>query len=465
MIEQITPAGQQHPFAQVMLAHFQKLNSPLRSIGKYPTLASQIVRFHKSGWKFVTACDLNEAWRKLVSDADKDYIDSVEPFDEYEEFVLFGQHYLLLTAKVVASLEGPATALDTFGANRVDIGTSFLLNGLGSHEVDFLPLNGSNSKRKTTGRKFSAACGINEETIICFGGLDNRCRLSTAQILKSAPGSKFLPLSPQGGVPSARMCHSFTQLGNGQALMVGGREGPRNPLSDCWLYSQIGWERVQDLPCGGRYRHCSASFIVDGEPCVIISGGKGVGNSLHPSWLIWRQHVGWQPLDTDVGLSPEPRFSANMVCFLGSKSGFVGGGFNARGSICSDIWSWKYESDHILFERWEVPEHICGLIARAGAQTTAISEETAVIVGGVCNNTNLAGGSILVVNHRSREIRSREISWGSDAVPQLLVGFSCVLRGNQLLIIGGGAVIFRYVLVFRRLIHLHRYSCTTTDSV
>ncbi|TAQ86262.1 hypothetical protein B7494_g5426 [Chlorociboria aeruginascens] len=100
LLEQIIPAGQDHPFAQTMMAHFNKLQTPLRPMLNYPTSYAQEQRFRALGWNQASACNLWKLWSSsdFIGPAERQALDRIEPFDEWEELALFGCHYFLLTA-------------------------------------------------------------------------------------------------------------------------------------------------------------------------------------------------------------------------------------------------------------------------------------------------------------------------------------------------------------------------------
>lgn len=52
------PEGIEHPFAKTMMAHFDKIHTPLGSIRSYPTTHAQEKRFIDLGWSNVTARNL-----------------------------------------------------------------------------------------------------------------------------------------------------------------------------------------------------------------------------------------------------------------------------------------------------------------------------------------------------------------------------------------------------------------------
>ena len=83
-----------------MVAHFEKLQTPLRSIYKYPSLHDQQCRFMGHGWSSVDVKNLWDVWceASIVSLTQRKALDEIEPFDEWEEFILFASHYFLLVA-------------------------------------------------------------------------------------------------------------------------------------------------------------------------------------------------------------------------------------------------------------------------------------------------------------------------------------------------------------------------------
>jgi tRNA wybutosine-synthesizing protein 4 len=101
MLEQYLPQGPDHPFAHTMLAHFKKLQASIYAIEKYLTLEQQSSRFLGSGWTGLNICrNLWDLWSDDTFTPPwlRRKLDTIEPFDEWEEFALFGSHYFLLEA-------------------------------------------------------------------------------------------------------------------------------------------------------------------------------------------------------------------------------------------------------------------------------------------------------------------------------------------------------------------------------
>ncbi|KAJ0339833.1 hypothetical protein COL922a_004051 [Colletotrichum nupharicola] len=108
LLEQILPDGPDHPFAHTMLKHFNKLNTPIKSVHRHPSVASQEARFETLGWSAAESWTLWEAWADdlFMTSEERRALDVVEPFDEWEEFALFASHYVVILASTFGSDNG-----------------------------------------------------------------------------------------------------------------------------------------------------------------------------------------------------------------------------------------------------------------------------------------------------------------------------------------------------------------------
>lgn len=86
LLEQILPDGACHPFAHTMLAHFQKLSTPIKSVTTYSTEHQQYTRFACRGWSSVRTQSLWSAWRDdfFLTAGERQTLNEIEPFDEWE---------------------------------------------------------------------------------------------------------------------------------------------------------------------------------------------------------------------------------------------------------------------------------------------------------------------------------------------------------------------------------------------
>lgn len=98
ILEQIMPDGAHNAFATKMLYHFAHLRSPIQCVELYPTKLQQLQRFQLY-YNFAEVRNLFENWQWLIEDDEiKCQMMQVEEFDEWEEFILFCQHYIVLHA-------------------------------------------------------------------------------------------------------------------------------------------------------------------------------------------------------------------------------------------------------------------------------------------------------------------------------------------------------------------------------
>jgi tRNA wybutosine-synthesizing protein 4 len=335
-----------------MLAHFEKLHTPLRAVVKYPTTTDQEGRFRAAGWGNVWARNLWELWRStdFLTSAQRMALDDIEPFDEWEEFALFASHYFLLTASNGNQPATPTSELSrqkltrSLNPKAITVRMNFAeypkSNGHRRYG-DSLPVRGRNRKHDLIGN---------------FGGIGLKSRLNSYDTYtpSSVPVQLFYnyPLS-QG--PSARMCHTITDLRDAGALLVGGRMSPDSGLADCWLYHKWtnAWERVDDLP-EVRYRH---SAVVVGGDSVLVVGGKSDSRTISKDFLIWHRRRGWISCDVRwrVHNDEQPAIFGGMLGSIDTESpssdtvvGILAGGMSQDGVISEAVWFWtlnRYNDD------------------------------------------------------------------------------------------------------------------------
>ena len=236
LLEQLLPEGINHPFANTMMAHFDKLQTPLRAVQKYPTTTNQCERFKKLGWPIVSVCNLWELWGSsdFASISERKELDKIEPFDEWEEFALFGCHYFLLVADTTSI---PSQTLGS--KSKIQEDQSRALRG-SEQETQFRFFYEEYPKAQGCNR-FAAALQIrgqnrSRDAVGVFGGMGQSTRINSVDIYNDEGTSVPLQLSVASSSPSSRMCHTITDIGDEGALLVGGRTSPDNALADCWIF-------------------------------------------------------------------------------------------------------------------------------------------------------------------------------------------------------------------------------------
>ena len=340
LLEQLMPDGPKHPFAQTMMAHFKKLRTPLGAVDKYPTTFAQHQRFKALGWSNISARNLWELWSSpdFLSPINRSSLDLIEPFDEWEEFALFGCHYVLLTADNKTRL-APAR-LPEYAA---PVRQSLRINMLYSENP-----NAHGCRRFAAGLPIRSPTAIGDK-VGNFAGMGLNSRLETCDVYSndeiiSQPFDYFVSRGP----PS-RMCHTITDLGDAGALLIGGRTSPDNARADCWIYHKWPgvWERIEDLP-QPRYRHGAVSL---GHGYVLMSPGRSDSRNIDGTFMIWNRQFGWKACAWGTGERPHATYGSTFTVFANLDAprkpvlgyGLIAGGISEDGVVQQDIWEWELQ--------------------------------------------------------------------------------------------------------------------------
>ncbi|OJD14321.1 hypothetical protein AJ78_05316 [Emergomyces pasteurianus Ep9510] len=449
LLEQYFPDGPNHPFAITMMNNFLKLQCPLHSIHKYPTLRQQEQRFRESGWTNAKATNLWELWSdpSFLSDDQRLSLDSAEPFDEWEEFALFASHHFLLFATTCRT-EAESNLPSKVGESRI--------------EPSSLKLDSLCPPKLTSKRRFGAILPTGAKAFGLHGGIGQNTRLSSTDVYVT---SKF-DAAP-GAVPpidvEARMCHTITQFHGHDCLVVGGRADPRKAMAECWLRCSGQWRRTDKLPTP-LYRHCATAVSFgQGDTYVLIYGGKTNNGDVSSTWFLWNALKGWQEVDVSNRCLPA-RFGASIVNIDG-HSGVIFGGMTQYGVVLNDFWTWKLTTSgdgqlHIelndLTENLRASEPLHNWLGRFGASVATTSRGSFIIGGVVARNgcipqeyeimlldqTALKG---LLLSPATPVLKAVRLGVEFNGPRPLLVGHSsCKIGDDDALIIGGGAVCFSF---------------------
>ncbi|QLL33125.1 hypothetical protein HG536_0E00350 [Torulaspora globosa] len=427
LLEQLTPAGPSEPFAKQMLKHFKKNNSPLLSVQKYFTTEAQKNRFIRLGFPRVNAGNMFKLWQ-CVNPAERLKVQSVEAFDELEEFHLFCHHYLICHATNENSFVfedlyrfGPSAP-----AAEIDV----------KQDAQFEVLNHSIS------RKFGASAALvpyERDFVLYFGG--------------SSPGrlNQLLGIDVKTGAvvnlectnsPRARMCHTLTSLGDSKRLLlVGGRQSPHDGYEDSWFLDTSSriWSEGPKLP-EARYRHCAA--LVDDQ--VIICGGVTTGA---PFLRYDANANAFQPctaegLDVDCPLS-----SAAMDYSSDAQLGIIVGGSTDEVNVSDALHVFAYRNNKILIQK--TIRH--PLLQRYGAKVNFINDHEILVVGGTSPEMLFGEDtSVIIVDLHTEKITGvrlhREV-WQDQ--PLFLVGCELIAASAaEYIVIGGGATCYGFGSVY-----------------
>lgn len=420
LLEQIIPSGPDHPFAKTMLRHFNKLNTPLNSVMTYQTVSDQKTRYESLGWNHVQASDLFQFWERSISNEEKRFLDSVEAFDEWEEFILFGQHYVILYA---STSDTPSTLLDADVTEFPKLPESLL------------PFEISKTSSPHSSRKFSAGCVYNDTTLIQNGGFTTK-RTNNSVLFSSNETQQFAiekePLKE-------RMCHAIAKIGYYDFILTGGRQAPSSPLTDCWRLKNNAWSKIQDLP-EPRSRHFSFASS-DGELYVV--GGSFDCSS---TWLKLDNINGWLPVRV-VGANV-PNLMSSAVAFNEMTGrGILFGGMNKDYDINSHIFSFSLEENQLsctdITSRLS-PKAVLSL-SRYGAKATFLGDDLVLIAGGVSPASLIPNNETFILFDTANFTAESIVpNLNSEFSMPLLSGFSLNRIGTNIVLYGGGAICFSF---------------------
>ncbi|MCJ1246499.1 tRNA methyltransferase ppm2 [Trapelia coarctata] len=465
LLEQFLPAGPEHPFARQMMVHFNSLSTPLRSIYRYPQLKDQERRFTDREWRSATARSLWDLWSDphFITAREKISLNSIEAFDEWEEFALFASHYFLLVASNTVRGNAVKNCMEIISLGSTDSLTSTTFNGSpsGGQEPTRISIGGSNSPGQTStveyrnkpNRRFGVLYQSSEDNFCHHGGYGEQGRVKNADMYV-ANHFTFLYDPPPPPVLDARMCHTVTtfpqQPGTDYTnrLIVGGRSSPYHALGDCWFQRNRVWERAQELP-QPLYRHC-ATLVTDanGDKAVLIYGGKSSNGVVMNDFLLWRYDSGWTKLKcTENRLTP--RFGAAMSSD-GVACGLLLGGMAEDGTIVPEFWRWYIDFSAETPEV-EVTAHfhksaaLQQLICRFGTCLTP-APCCLYLVGGI-SRSGILPHEYSIVKILSSDPFDIEPAYAQPnlGIPAfLLIGHSSIWDADGLVIVGGGAVCFSF---------------------
>ncbi|OLN91988.1 tRNA wybutosine-synthesizing protein 4 [Colletotrichum chlorophyti] len=442
LLEQILPDGPDHPFAHTMLKHFNKLNTPLKSVHRYPTVASQESRFGSLGWASVESWTLWETWADdlFMTAAERRALDTVEPFDEWEEFALFASHYVVILAST---------------PKREPKGHSS--QELPNSDVPSCPVLVTTSPYEANRghRRFGGAMLVensNGQTLISHNlGQGSNGRLNSEDLYQLSD-QPCLPTSAKKG-PSGRVCHTLTDLGSGGVLLAGGRASPSTAFKDCWLFRKVFniWERVQDLPTP-LFRHSVARL--GSTSLALLAGGRPNHFQTSAEYLLFDPTKGWTKCRLG---SPMPLlYGATFICTNTSGSrwfkGLLTGGILEDGIINQNSYTWKLDLSQpeplITFEDLTVQTHPSksNIMSRFGSTAIQSSGYT-LLFGGVIKGVQLPSACdvlVLKATENNVEVIARvDGTDNSGAVRPFLIGSSVVSHGDgNFAIVGGGATCF-----------------------
>ncbi|KAG4304023.1 hypothetical protein PORY_002546 [Pneumocystis oryctolagi] len=452
ILEQILPS-RDHPFGRTMVSYFNKLKAPLYSLNQYPTLSSQYNRFLNRGWNYIEAFDLCTFWYYGIEKEIKNKVDLAEDFDEWEEIILFLQHYCILIArklpfKKYILLSSPPKGSQYLNSDE----SSPLLNNYIFNNSDLdSPLKevGEIKKENLFRRKFGAATLFNQNSIVYHGGMSELGRDEKTFIITHkgniVPELEIKSLGP-------RVFHTLDYFSQNNTLFcVGGRESPSKLSNSGSRSNHPTQNTIENISYSNRYRHGMVKVTLQNETRFIVFGGKRTYKIADEEWIIWSHENGWELLEVNSENKIQPRWGMCMIWLPEREEGIICGGMNKDGFICEDIWTFRIS---ITNKKWVLDlipwsdlsvlniQHISRLGAKA-VNVTGILDGNILIAGGVSMFQCISWEEqFVLLNLENRKITPLNIQIPVDT--PMLIGFDMIRVDNNVIIFGGGCVCFSF---------------------
>ncbi|XP_019960117.2 tRNA wybutosine-synthesizing protein 4 isoform X2 [Paralichthys olivaceus] len=440
MYEQIHPHD---PFGRIMQDHFHKLNSTLHALRQYPDAAAQRRRFLDKGWDQCVCLDMNDFYLGLVPEDERCRVETLEPFDEYEEWHQKCSHYFILTAS-----RG-----------------SFMAQALLTHPP-VSPVSSVNTSLSPVALsvKPEAACveglgmastSVSPGQLLLTGGSSRGGRGAVSRVLlRGQEGWRSVPREPSLDL-GVRLYHTVTLCPGGGIVVYGGRSSPLSPVRGLFKVMldpggppaplDIVNLCVEEMVCTGdppppRWRHTATIVSHKGKDFLFVYGGKNESDAaLGDGHFLRLDQQHWTELPVE-GAAPEARHSHSACSYQGGVVMF--GGLDRRGVPLGDTFVLRPTDRGFSWERIELQPPP---VPRYSHSAHVIGQKL-VVVGGVWMHSDGVPG-VVTIDLATRS--SIEFSLDTTMVPWplMLHSFCCELTDSEepdLLLIGGGGNCFSF---------------------
>ncbi|XP_071400697.1 tRNA wybutosine-synthesizing protein 4 [Centroberyx affinis] len=447
MYEQICPHD---PFGRIMQDHFLKLNSTLHALRQYPDTAAQTHRFLDKGWEQCVCLDMNDFYLGLVPEEERRRVESLEPFDEYEEWHQKCTHYFILTASrgslttQALLTHPPVTPIPSMSPSWSPMALSVrpmpeevCMEGLGM-----------------------ASTSLGPGQLLLTGGSSRGGRGAVTRVLlRGQAGWRCACVEPSvdWGV---RLYHTVTSLPGGGAVIYGGRSSPLNPIRSL-LRVSLDPDAPPDSLCSEnqdtvklcvkqmaftgdppqpRWRHSATMLSHNGKDFLFVFGGRneleavlGDGHFL----CLDQQH--WTEIPVE-GTAPKARLSHSACSYQGGVVVF--GGLGTGGVPLGDTVVLRPTDRGFCWERLEVQPPP---VPRYSHSAHVIGEKL-VVVGGVWLHSDGVPG-VAVIDLTTWSSVEFTLDTTSVPWPLMLHSFCSELTDPEepaVLLIGGGGNCFSF---------------------
>ncbi|GMM45144.1 tRNA methyltransferase [Pichia kluyveri] len=422
ILEQLMPSGEHHPFAKRMINHFKKMEAPLQCVHTYPTILDQIDRFKKLGFQNVNARNLIGCW-DLVPNEIKKKVHEVEAFDEWEEFIFFGQHYINLHA---TNQEGVEVYSTPYAELYKPLPVSIFEYNWKTEKTE-LPTELERKFHNCFSIKHDRliTCGSNQSRLSDTHGLNKDIQITTPKEFKGRVSAKSVKM-------------------NNAVYLIGGRRIPGIGIDEVWKLSENsnGYEwNVQKSLDSGLVKHSCVKF---GDDILIYGGSNGEGFQIY----------------SPNGLSYQLQFSDENVLLEGSeiiklddKYYLIGGKIFDNGSFTFNdkLYEITVDLDNKKVLLTVIMVH--PVLARYGFKSFT-KNDNIIIIGGVGMKLYDQFDTAIEINIPTKTISSITIDDECWATSPVFVGSSTIETDNNVWVVGGGAVCYGFGSVWNGIVSL-----------
>ncbi|XP_072479890.1 tRNA wybutosine-synthesizing protein 4 [Notamacropus eugenii] len=442
--------GPHDAFGRVMRRHFERLSSPLQGLAGLPDVAAQQRRFLDAGWAACSALDMNEFYRGLLPAQERRRVETLEPFDEFEEWHLKCSHYFILAASTAGAL-APAELLPPEHAfPRVE--PAPLAGVLCARVLE----EGRGCDLKRFGH---ASALLGPGVILSTGGFGEHegrhARMSTCHVLRRRPGSGWSagPVWGAGAQWDGRLFHTMTPFSDTRVLVLGGRLSPVAPVSGMyWLscpspegngadplkvtVTEVGPEAEFPSP---RWRHSAAKVLCQRQTYLFVYGGRnGRDAVLGDCHFLHVDTMTWVTLPVE-GPEPDARHSHSACSWKGGA--LIAGGLSVSEEPLGSVHFLKPVSNGFCWERLEVQPPITPRYSH----TAHVFDGKLLLVGGVWIHSSSVPG-VTVIDLTTKLSSEYRIDTACVPWPLMLHNHTSIFlpEEQQLLLLGGGGNCFSF---------------------
>ncbi|KAL2081246.1 hypothetical protein ACEWY4_023099 [Coilia grayii] len=444
MYEQIRPSD---PFGRVMQSHFLKLNSALHALTSYPDVAAQRQRFLSKGWEQCVCLDMNQFYLGLVAQQERQRVEGLEPFDEFEEWHQKCSHYFILTAakgSLTQALLSPPAASPI----------PPLKPQLEREALRVSPLSGD---PRVEGLGMASVL-LEPHVLMVTGGFGRSGREAAVKVMLNSQrgwSQATVEVSADWG---ARLYHTMTLVSGWGALVFGGRSSPLKPFGDVLRVTYDLGEptestassltvtvSLKEIECSGclpqpRWRHTATLLRHNGQTLLLVFGGRTeVDPVLGDTHFLDVKTMHWIEVLVE-GSPPEGRHSHSSAAY--EEGAVIFGGLGTGGVPLGDTVLLKPTSKGFCWETLQVHPPV----APRYSHSADVIGEKLVIVGGVwLQGEGVPGVAIINLNTGASveyDLDTSSITW-----PLMLHSFCSELldpERSKVALIGGGGNCFSF---------------------